>query len=679
VRREARAILAALLIIGTFVPPALALERGPNTPSPLLSTSVQIMMGGGLAPPSPQLSLPPQASQPPPQQAAPQSGFGRNIRVSTDEPGPVPFENEPTIAVNPNNEQNIVVTSHDFNTPYVTGKFVPATYYSLDGGETWQGPILQNLTYGDFTSDPGLAVDSKGNFYLSYLSINSTLLDDDVTVAVSRDGGVHWSIRVAAPHDGRHLHDKPYIAVGPSALNPGQEAIYVTYTDFNLTNFATALKVVRSDDGGRTWTAPMLIKSTAYPGLQGTAPAVAPDGTLYVAYFGFLPLGGEPEPGIFLSVSHDGGNTFSAPRLVSRINFWTPGFCQSGPYGFRTAPLPSIAVGSRGEVYIAYNSASGTLTRGPVDPSDIYFVYSTDGGITWSQPVKVNDDNTTAGQFMPWISYRKSDGSLHLAWVDQRLSKDGFGYDIFYSYSTDGGRTWASNQRVTDYTSSLLAQPLFVSSACGLIFFIGDYINMAVSPTQVYVVWTDSRRGFRTGISYFGTNEDIYFAKLGPRGVNVTLRGAPMAGFGTQLSINASGLSGSAFYDVWLNGTLLSSGLIADREGRLGVRLPLPSLGQGSYEVQLVEHYSNLIVASKSFAVAQSDVQSGIRQLEALSSGLLSQVNRTSSQLRELSDSVQALKGQLALAVGTAQTAAALALVELVVLALLLFRLRKLK
>ena len=642
-------LLMALLMLsfGNVAAQGPGLKRSPPFTA-LLSTPVQIALAGGLASSEAQLAPRLQPSAALPVSPAPSSAFGPNIRVTKDLPGPTPFENEPTLAVSPLNENNLVVASHDYNSPYVTGYFVPAVYYSFDGGHSWQGPVLLNLTYGDFASDPALVADASGNFYLSYLSINSTVFDDEVTVAVSKDGGVRWSLHTAVSRDAKHLHDKPYIAVGPSITSPGSQAIYVTYTDFHLWDFATALKVVRSDDGGKTWTQPMMIKSTSYPGLQGTAPAVAPDGTLYVAYFGFLPLGGEPEPGIFLSVSRDGGQSFAGPYLVSRVNFWTPGFCQSGPYGFRTAPLPSIAVGARGEVYVAYNSATGTLTAGPSDPSDIFFVSSSDGGRTWSRPVKVNDDNTTAGQFMPWIAFRKSDSTLHIAWIDQRYSRDYFGYDIFYASSSDGGKTWSKNQRVTDYTTSLLSTPLFMSSSCGLLFFIGDYINMAVSPSQVYVVWTDGRRGYRTGVSYFGTNEDIYFAKLGNRSASLELQGpAPTAGYGSQLGVAASGLSASAFYDLWLNNTLVASRISADASGRLLASIVLPALAQGTYSVRLTEPNSGLILATAFVNVGPNDVQLGINNVAALASRLSQQANATQEQLGLLRARLDQLEARL--------------------------------
>src|SRR5206468_1954643 len=86
--------------------------------------------------------------------------------------------------------------------------------------------------------------------------------------------------------------------------------------------------------------------------------------------------------------------------------------------------------------------------------SDIAFSRSTDGGLSWSAPARLNDDPPDNGidQFQPTIAVR-ADGLLGVTWHDRRYDPNGFLYDIAYTQSDDGGLTWNANRRVTDLSS----------------------------------------------------------------------------------------------------------------------------------------------------------------------------------------------------------------------------------
>ncbi len=70
--------------------------------------------------------------------------------------------NEPSIAVDPNNHNNITIGWRQFNT--VTSNFRQAGYgYTTDGGQTWTFPGV--IEPGIFRSDPVLDADVYGNVY----------------------------------------------------------------------------------------------------------------------------------------------------------------------------------------------------------------------------------------------------------------------------------------------------------------------------------------------------------------------------------------------------------------------------------------------------------------------------------------------------------------------------------
>src|SRR5260370_21861671 len=52
---------------------------------------------------------------------------------------------------------------------------------------------------------------------------------------------------------------------------------------------------------------------------------------------------------------------------------------------------------------------------------DVYFTQSTDGGLTWSTPVKVNDNSNPADEFQPQIAAGPN-GAVAVAFYDRRAS-----------------------------------------------------------------------------------------------------------------------------------------------------------------------------------------------------------------------------------------------------------------
>jgi hypothetical protein len=394
----------------------------------------------------------------------------------------------------------------------ITGKMV--SYLSHDQGSHWIGPTLLPLSRANdsFASDPALGVNRTGTFFYSFLSIGSFFFSssgqDDVVVATSQDGG-NWTNHVASQRRAfnssspfsnfSEVFDKPYLSVGPSKSNPFADTVYVTYTDFVAScggfffgcRENSTIMQVHSADGGITWSKPVAaspmvtISQSGFNSLtgrlvQGSMPAVAPDGGLYVAYYdsgkdGWL----NASATIMIAKSVDGGKSFSPPTQAALIPQQLT-FASGGSFfGFRwwSSMFPSMDVALDGTIYIAYAARQNKLSP---DPADVYLVASTNGGVTWTQPRKINDDSTQNGQFFPWLKV-SNDGVVHIIWGDQRLDPIGIGYDVFYAEATNHGATISSNSRVTDVGTD----PLFT------INFVGDYFNMAVSGNQVYPVWTE--------------------------------------------------------------------------------------------------------------------------------------------------------------------------------------------
>src|SRR5262249_17368917 len=115
------------------------------------------------------------------------------------------------------------------------------------------------------------------------------------------------------------------------------------------------------------------------------------------------------------------GSSFAAAVTVAKLKTTgVNGDLGLNP-GFRTNAFPQVVASPTNAnhlflVYPDHTGSGGTLDRG-----DIYFVRSTNGGTTWSAPVKVNDDVTRRDQWQPAIAITPDGKSLCVAWYDRRL------------------------------------------------------------------------------------------------------------------------------------------------------------------------------------------------------------------------------------------------------------------
>ena len=558
----------------------------------------------------------------------PSSKFTNNFRV-TGNSGLFPLEDEPSIAVTNQSGHFLMVVGAN---SLITGKMV--SYLSRDQGSSWAGPTFLPLSRANdsFASDPALGVNRTGTFFYSFLSIGSFFCcfssgQDDIVVATSQDGG-NWTNHVAVQrrpfnssifgNQNNELFDKPYLSIGPNKSNPFADTVYVTYTDFVdfcggivfvcLEN--STIMQVHSTDHGITWSRPVAVSPTVSISfslagrlVQGSMPAVSPNGDLYVAYYdsgkdGWL----NASATVMITKSLDGGKSFGSPVRAALIPQQLSFASAGGFFGFRwwSSMFPSMDVALDGTVYITYGAKHDKLS---LDPADVYLVASTNGGVTWTPPKKINDDSTNNGQFFPWLKV-SSDGVVHIIWGDQRLDPVGLGYDIFYAEATNHGATISSNSRVTDVSTD----PLFT------INFLGDYFNLAISGKQVYPVWTDGRRGIMSlGRVFLVGETDIFVARLGPRDIpSVTIGFSPPAGYSAPVTISGSGLPREAFFVMKMNGAGLLSqknGIIfffSTKEGGLNDIIVPNSNYYGAYSIELDEWVSAAPLATATFYVVDT-------------------------------------------------------------------------
>ena len=378
--------------------------------------------------------------------------------------------NEPSIAIDPTSPSRMVIGWRQFDT--IASDFRQAGWgYTADGGETWTFPGV--IEPGVFRSDPVLDSDTQGNFY--YNSLTTDWTDFWCHVFISTDGGQSWDAGTYA-----HGGDKQWMVIDRTD-GIGQDNIYADWTS----NYSVCYPghFTRSYDGGQTYLA-----CTSIPGdpFWGTL-AIGPDGELYVCGNGFVVAKS--------STMQDAGQP-AQWDFTTTVNL-------GGSMGYSGGPNPG---GLLGQVWIAVDRSDGP-TRGNVyllcsvdppgaDPLDVMFARSTDGGSTWSAPVRVNDDlSTSAYQWFGTMSVAPN-GRIDIVWSDTRNDPGGYDSEVYYSYSGDAGQTWSINQALTPAFDPHLGWPQQNK--------LGDYYDMISDDSVAHLAYAAT----------FNGEQDVYYVRI---------------------------------------------------------------------------------------------------------------------------------------------------------------------
>ena len=246
---------------------------------------------------------------------------GANIDVSNEDTP----QSETSITVNPKNPTVLVGGSNEIVRLPMRG------YFSSDSGKSWGGvdlplppPATTNGT--DFGSDPGVAFDTHGNVYYSYIVVFfnrsfRSIQGTEMAVAKSSDGGKTWPQATTTFFNfnsgSGKFNDKPYISVDTNPNSPFRDNVYVAWD--NASNNAgkssanNALLFARSTDGGRTFSNPLAVNNlTGGPSsVIGADPFVGPNGEVYVAWHDVQ------NNVLMVNSSFDGGATFGQPQTIS--------------------------------------------------------------------------------------------------------------------------------------------------------------------------------------------------------------------------------------------------------------------------------------------------------------------------------------------------------------------------
>jgi len=385
--------------------------------------------------------------------------------------------NEPSIAIDLTDPDRMVIGWRQFDT--IESNFRQAGIaYSDDGGQSWTFPGV--LDPGQFRSDPVLAADPFGNFFYSSLSSGTS-----AELFKSTDGGVTWGEPVNA-----YGGDKQWITVDQTnGIGAGN-----IYQNWNIQfTCCPPNDFTRSIDGGASFEFPIALPT---PNMKWGTLAVGPYGELYLAGATL------DQSGHLVVKSSDAQDPGLTPTFDFNRSIDLGGFTQGS-----AGPNPGGIVG---QVYVAVDHSGGP-THGNVyvlgsvvpdgaDPMDVHIIRSTDGGLTWSDPVRVTDSPPGGWDWFATMSVAPN-GRVDAIWNDTRndatpdVPNDS---ELYYSFSLDGGDTWHASELVTPQFDSHVGWPQQNK--------IGDYYHMISDNAAANLAFSAT----------FNGEEDVYFVRMTP-------------------------------------------------------------------------------------------------------------------------------------------------------------------
>jgi hypothetical protein len=386
--------------------------------------------------------------------------------------------NEPSMCIDPTNPNRMAVGWRQFDTTNSNFR-QSGVAYTTNGGLNWTFP--GNLDAGTFRSDPVLAADANGYFYYLGISNSSTFACD---LLRSTNGGATW--QSLGPALGG---DKEWMAIDTTS-GPGRGNIYQVWSPFyNVYTNNQNYLFTRSTDGGSNWMTAIGLPYSPYFGTLD----VGPDGELYM--FGTA----YDIPPFALNRSTNAQNRLVTPTidlttivdLGGELMFGLPNINPGGLLGQAWIAVDRSSGPTRGNVY-----ALCTVSNNPGNLANVMFSRSTDRGQTWSTPLRINDDSATqhACHWFGTLSVAPN-GRVDACWNDTRNSLDNSLSELYYSWSDDGGLTWAANRRLSPQFNHLLGFPQQNK--------MGDYIGMVSLNEGACIAYTAT----------FNGEEDIYFVR----------------------------------------------------------------------------------------------------------------------------------------------------------------------
>jgi hypothetical protein len=430
----------------------------------------------------------------------------------------------PAVAVDPRDNDVIVVADGEARSSGC------AVQFSTNAGLSWTegaSPLPKDVaacvrnTNGPLAS---LAFSPDGTLYYAFAGYpKANDFHSRIYVARSSDLGRTFSAVAVPGLDAPYADDifgtpaLPTLALDPTNPRRVYVAFQANYGLFSMagsvfppgkfsSSYPLRAYVARSDDAGATFASAVPVSTDPKDHASRAYLAVGRAGEVYV-FAGEVntpvPFGSTNPPAasrIFLSTSTDGGRTFTQKVIYTAA---------AGKAGDEYTVLLSISPAvdpKTGDLYLTWED---TARQSPA----VLFSRSTDKGATWSEPLKVNDVDPGRqwdfDEMEPALSVAPN-GRVDLAWLDYRNDytfkagpqAQNALQDVYLASSTDGGRTWSPDMRVTDRSIDRRLSDVWATG-------VHSAVGLHSLDTGAFVAWDDTRNATADSKA-----QDVYFTRV---------------------------------------------------------------------------------------------------------------------------------------------------------------------
>lgn len=376
---------------------------------------------------------------------------------------------EPAIAISLKDPQIIMA-----------GANIKTTYLSRDGGLTWKRNEMSSK-YGVY-GDPCIISTDKGKFMYFHLSLlkgqpyqDESFLDRIVCQTSKRkikkfSKGSFMGLN--PPKD----QDKEW-----AVYDVKRGRTYVTWTQFDAYGSKkpedkSVILSSYSDNDGKSWSESVTMSHITGDCIdddgttEGAVPAVGLNGEMHVAW--------ALNEKIYFNTYVEGDSITQEKVIAKQVGGWVQDIEGLNRTNGMPVTVSDLSQGpNRGAIYVCWSDQrNGELN------TDIFITKSIDGGKTWSETSRVNDDNTTTHQFLPWLAIDQTTGYLYAVFYDRR-NYDDAQTDVYLAVSKDGGITF-ENMKVSESPFTPISR-----------VFFGDYNNISAHNGIVRPIWTRYENG----------------------------------------------------------------------------------------------------------------------------------------------------------------------------------------
>ncbi len=435
------------------------------------------------------------------------SGWASDLAVTDSD---IQERGEVHIAIDPANPARMVASScpnGGVGLPDSSSNFIA---YTSNYGQSWTETAVGNNAGTAWECDPvSYYQRSTGRVYhakLGCVATSACTSGTNVLLRYSTTNGASWTDCGARPGDGA-AEDREFFAIDNTS-GTGYGNIYVTWHNSNRE------RVARSTDNCATW--------VNLQNLSAVSSAITPDITVGANHHVHVVWQNHGDGTFKLRRSTDqGANWIAAQTLATRNGAWSnsiPAQCQrkvpAAPYVDvnRAASSPYY-----GRVHVilqmfnnacateaAYTCANWQTNWSSTCNYDLFHMYSTDSGVTWSSLTNITSgDGNTVDHFMGAMRVDETDGSVWVSYHRSTLAPASWEDRIFTRYfvrrSTNGGASWDAPVEVSTVESSELV-------VGGDSFERGDYNHLEVLQGVAWPVWIDRPGGW--------TEEEVKVRKI---------------------------------------------------------------------------------------------------------------------------------------------------------------------